>query len=191
MSSIETWRPVVGYEDLYEVSDQGRVRSLDRVFVRTNGVPQSVKGRVLKPGTDKDGYRTVALSRGGKATTRRIHRLVLSAFVGPCPTGQEVRHLNGVPGDNRLSNLAYGTSSENRRDRWEHGTDHNLNKTHCNNGHDHFEENNIPSQAKRGKRSCLICSRADSYIRNNNIPEADHWKVRDYYLERFLLEGKV
>ena len=53
---------------------------------------------------------------------RYVHRLVLEAFVGPCPEGQECRHLNGDPGDNRLENLVWGSPLENSLDMVKHGT---------------------------------------------------------------------
>lgn len=112
---MERWRAIVGFEGRYEVSDQGRVRSLDH-FVRIvrHGVEDErpVKGRVLRPGRMKSGHVSVAI---GKGNSRLVHQLVLEAFVGPCPAGQESLHRNHTPSDNRLLNLFYGTRSENLR----------------------------------------------------------------------------
>ena len=69
----------------------------------------------LKPHIDR-GYAQVALRRNGKLRSYRVHRLVLEAFVGPCPDGQECRHKNGVSTDNRLENLCWGTPKDNRAD---------------------------------------------------------------------------
>ena len=108
----EQWRPVPGFEGLYEVSDLGRVFSL-------------VSRKALKPRpTNAMGYMSLQLYREGRAHGRRIHRLVLEAFVGPCPAGSEGRHLDGQPDRNCLSNLSWGTRAENQRDRREHGTGH-------------------------------------------------------------------
>lgn len=112
---VERWLPIRGFEGRYEVSDQGRVRSLDH-FVRIvrHGVEgeRLVRGRVLKPGPNGSGHVTVAL---GKGNSRQVHQLVLETFVGPCPTGQESLHRNHVPNDNQLGNLFYGTRGENLR----------------------------------------------------------------------------
>ena len=112
----EVWRPVLGFEGLYEVSSYGRVRSLSRVRTTPDGQKFKIHGRVLKGGADRDGYRGVNLPRDGKYYPRKIHKLVLEAFDGLCPEGMETRHLNGMPFDNRLVNLAWGTRAENRRD---------------------------------------------------------------------------
>ena len=130
----EIWKPVVGYEGPYEVSDRGKVRSLDRTVIYKTGQTRHFKGQPLKL-KPHHGYWRVELNRNGKCACFRVHRLVLAAFVGPLPEGKEVCHNNGNPGDNRLENLRYGTKSENQRDRIKHGTHHELNKTHCPRGH--------------------------------------------------------
>lgn len=117
----ELWRPVVGYEGLYEVSDHGRVRSLDGE--RWNGRTWIRKvGRVRSTPIGKRGYPTIDLKRSGARRTFTVHTLVLTAFVGPRPEGHECRHLNGDRADSRLTNLAWGTPTENDEDRRRHGT---------------------------------------------------------------------
>ena len=76
----------------------------------------------LNPKVDKDGYRKVNLYREGERQRHFVHRLVLAAFVGSCPVGKESRHLNGIPYDNRLENLCWGTHRENCCDKTQHGT---------------------------------------------------------------------
>ncbi len=116
---METWRPVVGFED-YEVSDQGRVRSLPRDLPARAGKTRRVKGKILSPSRAGEwGHVKVALGRGHQRT---VHLIVLDAFVGPCPEGMECRHLNGIPDDNRLENLRWGTKLENAADKARHGT---------------------------------------------------------------------
>jgi len=114
----EEWRPVVGYEGQYEVSNLGRVRSLDRVVEYRGGTPRKVRGRVIRCAPGENGYPRVSLS-GRKF--RLVHVLVAEAFLGPKPTGQQVRHLNGNRSDPRLCNLAYGTQSENSHDCYDYG----------------------------------------------------------------------
>lgn len=93
----ETWLPVVGYEDFYEVSDVGRVRR---------------NGRVLRPETDKDGYRKVVLCKFGTKKKFFVHRLVATAFLGD-GTDMQVNHKNGVTGNNALGNLEWVDQSQN------------------------------------------------------------------------------
>lgn len=124
----ERWRPVVGFPE-YEVSDQGRVRSLPRVVVlsRPNGVArQRRNGAILKPGLDGKGYPMVVMCDQGRRVTRRCHLLVLEAFVGLKPDGQEALHGDGDSGNPKLENLRWGTSAENRADAMAHGTAYTL-----------------------------------------------------------------
>lgn len=123
---MEQWLPVVGYEGLYEVSDMGRVRSLDRAVWRDDARcrPHYVtyRGREMRLSRQAHGYVGVILWRDGKYRNVRVHRLVLEAFVGPCPRGMETLHGNGQRNDNRLANLRWGTQEENAEDRVRHGT---------------------------------------------------------------------
>jgi hypothetical protein len=105
---IECWKPVLGYEDLYQVSDRGRVR-------RIAGGMGACLGRILRRRDNGVGYRFVTLYKEGKPRHRTVHSLVTEAFLGPRPDGLEVNHKNGVRRDNRLGNLEYVTRSENMR----------------------------------------------------------------------------
>lgn len=101
-TAAENWLPVVGHENLYEVSDQGRVRRRAR------------PDRMLVGGWKGTGYRAVTLCDHGNCQTRTVHRLVAEAFLGPCPVGYLVNHRNGIRGDNRTANLEWVSSSANR-----------------------------------------------------------------------------
>ncbi|MBK8720669.1 MAG: HNH endonuclease [Deltaproteobacteria bacterium] len=106
---MEEWRPVVGYEGIYSVSSDGRVR-------------RDATDAIKRLGHTGHGYYNVSLSRDGVQRSRMVHRLVLEAFVGPRPDGFECRHLDGDGFNNSLTNLAWGTKVENQRDRIRHGT---------------------------------------------------------------------
>ena len=115
----EQWLPVEGYEGLYEVSSAGRVKSLARIAVYSDGRSKPLSERILsgKPGTQ--GYPLVSLCKNGKSKTVAVHQLVAKAFIGPCPfLGAEVRHRDDVKTHNDLDNLVWGTRSENSCDRW-------------------------------------------------------------------------
>lgn len=90
---LETWKSVPGFEGAYEVSDHGRVRSLDRVTDRG----RRWKGKIMTPSTMPRGYQVVTLWRGGKQETALVHRLVLFAFEGIAPAGMEALHGDGSP----------------------------------------------------------------------------------------------
>lgn len=120
----EIWRWVPNYEGVYEVSNIGRVRSVDRTVAYYNWracakINHSVKGRILRPGKASSGYYTVALGRGN---SRTVHSLVAEAFLGPKPDGHEVLHIDGSRTNNCVANLRYGTRSENMLDAVKHGT---------------------------------------------------------------------
>ena len=110
----EHWRPVVGYEGLYEVSSIGRVRNV-------------VREKILTP-SDSNGYCTIGLRRDGKHKTKLVHRIVLEAFVGPCPDNMICRHLNCRRKDNRSKNLRWGTHKENGEDMRRHYRSVHVNK---------------------------------------------------------------
>lgn len=97
----EIWKPVPGFEGLYSVSSQGRVRS-ERVVV-------------LKGDINNWGYPQVALHVDGTYLKRSIHSLVAEAFIGPRPPKQVVNHINGIKTDNRPDNLEYTTQSGNHK----------------------------------------------------------------------------
>lgn len=149
----EKWLPIPGYEGAYEVSDLGRVRSLDRISAQ--GRP--IKGRVLSQMTGSSGYQQVNLHRDRKQATHHVHRLVLLAFVGPGGEDMQGRHLNGDRSDNTLANLAWGTQLENMQDQREHGTHRNRVKTHCPSGHPYAGDNLMVD--KNGNRRCAKCRR--------------------------------
>jgi len=116
----EVWRDIPEFVGLYQVSNYGRVRAL----ARKDPLGKNLQGGLRKLATDRDGYQHLILSKKSKQNQRKAHRLVLEAFAGPCPDGMQCRHIDGNPRNNHLSNLKWGTLSENQKDRNIHGTDH-------------------------------------------------------------------
>lgn len=119
------WRPVVGFPG-YEVSNMGEVKSLARTVyrgdtsVRLN--EKRIAGVLKRNTTGRPIARVVTLRRDGKTYHVRIHRLVLEAFVGPCPPSMEGCHNDGNPDNNWLGNLRWDTHEANREDAVRHGT---------------------------------------------------------------------
>lgn len=110
----EVWKPVRGYEGLYEVSNEGRVRSINRNVKRKDGRSIFYKGVILKSQETNRGYLSVGLSKKGKSKHKTVHRIVTDTFYGPCPDGLEVCHIDGDKKNNKLSNLKYDTPEQNR-----------------------------------------------------------------------------
>ncbi len=122
-SSTVTYRDIPGFPG-YRVGDDGSVWSCWRQIGRIGGGTRAVLGtewKPLKPSKGSGGYFVVNLCRDGKQRVHRIHRLVALAFLGECPDGLEVCHGDGVPTNNCLTNLRYGTHKENAADSIRHG----------------------------------------------------------------------
>lgn len=160
----EIWKPIPGFEGSYEVSDHGRVRSLDRISERSDGKAQRFRGKIIVPYAQSSGHLNVHLWKYGKRSSHRVHRLVLQAFVGPCPDNMECRHLNDIPNDNRLENLVWGTSSENSRDCVNNGHHPEALRTTCDRGHKLEAPNLNPAYVSKGQRRCLACQRARNMV---------------------------
>lgn len=125
--NIENWRPVKGFEGKYEVSDLGRIRSVERKAKMKNrwGLCEiTVPERILSHGKTRTGHIRVTLYSGepSKPSRHFVHQLVLKAFVGESPAGTEGSHLNGNPSDNRCTNLAWETPRDNNARKHQHGT---------------------------------------------------------------------
>jgi hypothetical protein len=109
---MEKWCKVVGYEDVYQVSNRGRVKSLPRT--RKNKTGESpVKERIMRPSPVGAGYLSVKLSKNGKIRGWYIHHLVWLAFRGPIPKGFEINHKDGIKANCRLKNLELKTHKGN------------------------------------------------------------------------------
>lgn len=106
---VEIWKPCLGFEKYYEVSNTGKLRSIRR-------------GKLMKLSLDKDGYLRTSFNVNTVCTNVFLHRLVAEAFHGRCPDNQVVRHLDGNTLNNFPDNLAFGTPKENSEDMLKHGT---------------------------------------------------------------------
>jgi hypothetical protein len=155
---MEEWRSIPGWEGLYEVSNSGQVRSVDRyVAHRRFGLDHKsfYKGRILRPGWST-GYAVVQLVNTGEGRREYgyVHDLVLAAFVGPKPSGQEVCHGPAGERINTLENLRYDTRQANALDRHKWGE----------------------GWKKRGckapeKRLCAVCQTLVLVYRRKNRPD--------------------
>ncbi len=126
----ELWLPVVGYEGLYEVSNLGRVRSVERTVETRKGVFSPLKAKIMSP-TISRGYLRLHLYKKGKSLSKYVHVLVAEAFIGAKPQGLQTLH--GIRGKlcNEPANLSYGTAKENAADRKRDGTEIVGEKMYC------------------------------------------------------------
>ena len=124
-NEIEVWKSIQDYEGLYEVSNFGRVRSLDRFVVASYNSIALKKGKILKPGIDYKGYLRVYLSKNGKNKTIKIHRLVALTFI-PNPNNlPQVNHKNNIKTKIMSENLEWITNLDNIRHAWKNGYKNN------------------------------------------------------------------
>jgi hypothetical protein len=147
----------------YEISDDGRIRR-----------PERRQGQELKlfPMVGTDGYLHSSLSMHGVMKNFYIHILVCETFHGLRPSVlHEVRHLNGDCIDNRASNLAWGTRSENAHDKVRHGTHHQTVKTTCPQGHEYDQVN---TYIWHGQRHCRACRNGRERARKAALRTSDH-----------------
>lgn len=149
----EEWRAVLGHEGLYEVSDMGHVRSLDREVWHGTGTKNGTRKLIGRPivSSMAKGYPAVSIPE-----RVCIHTLVCEAWYGPRPDGMVCRHLDGNPTNNTPDNLRWGTPKENSQDTLRHGRNRWAAKTHCPEGHEYSEAN---TYRHNGHRFCRECNR--------------------------------
>jgi hypothetical protein len=198
-SATERWLPIPGYEGFYEVSDLGRIRSIDRVVptIASNptGPTRTLKGKI-RATTPRAGYPSVRLSRDGVIRIVDVHVVVLTTFQGPPPReGMFCLHENDIRTDCRLSNLRWGTQRDNKLDEIRNGNNGQLSKTRCPRGHLYAGPNLIRSfnKLKDGSRSpareCRSCKStlyAIFYERRKGYPESDFDSLADAKYEQIM-----
>ncbi len=168
------------------------MRSLPREFVRSDGKPFKVAGRIMKPEHNRDGHLRVTLANRGVLTRKFVHVLMLETFIGPRPEGAVSCHWNDIGDDNRLENLRWGTRADNGDDSVRNGTAKNTKKTHCPQGHPYNEANTyVKSGSRNGKpcRQCKTCNRESVRRWRESLTDAErnewHAKRRaDYHARK-------
>ena len=110
---MENWKDIKGYEGFYQVSDCGRIKSLERDVYYSNGIVHHLKEKILAPFLDKDGYQIVSLYLNGKAKSITVHRLVAEAFLPNPENKSQINHKNEVKNNNVVENLEWCTASYN------------------------------------------------------------------------------
>ena len=187
----EEWRDVVGWEGYYQISNLGNLQSVARTVIRSNGHPQSFRRRDLAPAPSLGGYMGFVLQRPGQFKRLYIHQMVLEAFVGPRPTGQQARHKDGKNQNNTLVNLEWGTKRDNEQDKLRHGTDPKTVAGYiCKRGHALKPPNVQPRGNGSPHGACRACGNAHSYLRYHGIAKTPETlqEVADRYYDRIMDE---
>lgn len=111
----EIWKDAVGWEGYYQISNMGRVRSIDRIIKITGHGYRKIKGRILITRHDKDGYLVVNLRCAARNMDKmcKCHRLVAEAFIPKIEGKDSIDHINSIRDDNRVENLRWCTNKEN------------------------------------------------------------------------------
>lgn len=181
----EEWRPVVGYEGKYLVSNLGRVKSVERLDTLGRRTPAQDKSTRL----GKVGYPVVSLWSEGVGKTHTVHTLVSEAFIGPRPKGYDVAHEDGTRTNNKVENLRYKTRQENLLDAVNHKTNWNTAKTHCPRGHMYSGSNLKMSKSDRG-RDCRACTQERTQAHHQDRP-FDKDKADAIYFKRLEQNGEI
>jgi len=124
MEENEIWKDILGYEGVYQVSNLGRIKSLERSWIAGNGGIFNHKEMILVASPKSGGYLTVSLHSNGKQNNKPIHRLVATHFIENKLKLKYVNHKDGNKKNNQINNLEWCTSSDNQK----HAYEHNLKK---------------------------------------------------------------
>ena len=127
----EIWKDIEGYEGLYQVSNYGRVRSLDRYVKQNHNTKQLKKGKIIKQQKGHKGYLILSLCKDKKRKTFKVHRLVAQAFIPNLENKPQVNHINGDKTDNRIENLEWATNGENGLHAYKNGLRPNVKSVIC------------------------------------------------------------
>lgn len=159
----EIWKDVIGFEGLYQVSNLGRVRSIDRIVPNREGVYLRRLGQIKKSHPNKQGYLRVNLSegtKGAKNIAKFVHRLVAEAFIPNPENKPQVNHIDLNKANNRIDNLEWVTSRENARHAVNNG------RYHSGRGIKHSEEHKkrISDGHRKRSKAVLQFSKDDQFI---------------------------
>lgn len=182
--SDENWKRIKGYEDLYQVSNLGNVRSLNHYAMRGRGIGL-YKGKILKPDIDRYGYLTVRLSKNGKTQKFLIHRLVATSFIDNLYHMKIVNHIDANKKNNHHLNLEWCTAKENVK----HALDNGLQRVQgSGNGNSKLLERQVLDiRFKHKNKEATAAELADFY----QVEVSTIYKIINRELWSWLKEGDL
>lgn len=167
----EIWKNIPNYEGLYQVSNLGNIRSLDKFSFtnnRFNKMKRKVKGRILKPYlNEKTGYLQIVLSNNKKQKTWLVHRLVAQTFISNLENKPQVNHIDGDKNNNNINNLEWCTCSENIKHAFINNLSHSNFKVQCGSNHHFFGKHHSTEAKQKMKESHY--KKVAQYDKNNNL----------------------
>lgn len=166
---MEIWKPIKNFEGYYEVSNLGRVRSLDRKIIRRDGTKVNFKGKVLSTkSVTRHGYVLAPLYKEGDEYGCTVHRLVAEAFCEKPEGCTQVDHINGDKTDNRVENLQWVSASENIKRAYRNGRNHNVARVPIIAISPDGKETLCNSQAEAGKVANVTQAAVSYCLRDNS-----------------------
>lgn len=117
----EIWKDIPNYEGYYQISSLGRVKSLERHIVYKDGRERTYPSVIISNRVGTNGMELCTLTKNNRKKNIEIHRMVSIVFIGDCPKGYDICHIDGNCLNNNINNLKYDTRSENRIDNYRYG----------------------------------------------------------------------
>lgn len=127
---MEKWITLKGYDNFYEISNYGEIKSINRFVRSSTGRKRFVMGRMIKQKHNKDGYQFVTLSKNGQLQNHYVHRLVAETFIPNPANKPQVNHIDGNKTNNFINNLEWVSVSENAKHAYKNGLSSNIGATH-------------------------------------------------------------